>query len=366
MMSQRFFAPIVAVAVCILHLTCKETPVQPNSFVPVVQDDNWPVSTPQAQGMNEDMLVAGYDAAEDLPYIYSLLVVRHGFLVAEQYFNGNSINIPNNVQSVSKSFLSALTGIALREGYLDSLNHRMLDYFPEYVTPSIDSAKYDITLRHLLTMRAGFGPDESVYVQITNSSNWVQTTLNLPLSYAPGSRTIYSTCEAHLLSVILTKASGTSTRSLVDEFLCEPLGITLAFWPQDPQGYHVGGNNMGFTPRDLAKFGHLYHHEGLFNGIQIVPKAWVDSSFANSTGHQGTSWGDLVKYGYGYFWWLGELSGHPVRFALGYGGQYILLVPDLDMIVVSTADWYYNRTTADEHERAILHIMATYILPAAN
>jgi CubicO group peptidase (beta-lactamase class C family) len=350
----------------LLFSSCRESPTEANAFVPEALNDGWPVSTPEAQGLDRQTLATGYAAAAQLPYTYSLLVIRNGYLIGEQYFNGDSRGTANDVRSVSKSVLSTLVGIALNKEILDSLNQRVLDFFPEYDTTSLDPRKHDITIRHLLMMRAGFARDEDIYFQVYYSSNWIQTIIGLPLLFDPGEKMIYSTCEAHLLSATLTKASGISAYDFAERYLCEPLGITVHFWEQDPQGYYFGGNAMGFTPRELAKFGLLYMSGGFFNGRQIVPKAWIDESLTNFTGYQNQTWGDLQNYNYGYFWWLGELGGHHVYFALGHGGQYILNVPDLNMIVVSTANWQFDWDVADEHERAILHIISSYVLGAVS
>jgi CubicO group peptidase (beta-lactamase class C family) len=360
----QYIIPILGVALWLLFPSCNESPTETGAFNPAALDDGWPVSTAEAQGLDRQILAAGYDAAAELSYTYSLLVVRNGYLIAEQYFNGDTRNTPNNVMSVSKSILSSLVGIALDQGYLDSLNQRVLDSFPEYVSPTLDPRKHDITIRHLLMMRAGFGRDEDVYFQVYNSTNWIKTTLELPLVSNPGEKMIYCTFGTHLLSGILTKATGTNTFDFATTTLRKPLGITLHFWEKDPQGYYFGGNSMGFTPRDLAKFGYLYLKDGNMDGTQIVPRQWVDESLTNFTNNPNLSWGDLKNYNYGYLWWMGELSGFRVYFALGHGGQFVLNVPDLDMIVVSTADPNFDWDVADEHERAILHIIAAYVLGA--
>jgi CubicO group peptidase (beta-lactamase class C family) len=363
MQKLRYFVPILA-AFWLLIPSCEESPSERSPFTPVALNVAWPVSTPELQGLDRPTLKAGFDAAANLPYTYSLLIVRNGYLIAEQYFHGNRPDIPNRMMSVSKSVLCAMAGIALEEGYLDSLNQKLLDFFPEYVSSTTDPRKYQITLRHLMMMRAGFAGDEEVYFQVYNSPDWIRSTIDLPLVYNPGEQMVYNTFETHLLSAVLTKASGMNMFDFTNRRLCEPLGITLRFWERDPQGYYFGGNGMGFTPRDIARFGCLYLRNGSWHGRQIIPNAWVSESLINFTGWQNRVWGDLVNYNYGYLWWMGELNGYPVCFALGHGGQYVLLVSALDMIVVSTADPQFDWDVADEHERAILHIIGTYVLGA--
>jgi CubicO group peptidase (beta-lactamase class C family) len=137
----------------------------------------------------------------------------------------------------------------------------------------------------------------------------------------------------------------------------------LLFWEKDPQGYYFGGNGMQFTSRDMAKFGLLYLHNGLMNGTQIVPSLWIEESLTPST-YIGGVWGDLLDAGYGYGWWLGTINGYHTFLALGHGGQYIITIPDLDIIVVTTANPDFDWDTADLHERTLLHITAEFIIPA--
>ena len=365
MRKSRRLVLILAGIILLLIPCCKQSPTEGSPFTPEILSDGWSVSSPEDQELDRHTLESGYDSAAQLSYMYSLLVVRHGYLVAEQYFNGDTRETPNNVMSVSKSFLSALIGIALNRGDLDSLSQRMLDFFPEYSSPPLDARKWNITVRHLLMMRAGFATDQDVYFQVYNSSNWIQTTINLPLQFDPGARMVYCTYETHLLSAILTKASGVSSYQFCETYLCEPLGVSVHFWEQDAQGYYFGGNSMGFLPREMAKFGLLYLHDGAMNEKQIVPKAWVDESLTNFTNNPANTWGDLVNYNYGYLWWMGELNGYGVKLALGHGGQYIVLIPQLDMVVVSTANPQFDWDTADLHERAILHIISASILASA-
>ena len=325
---------------------------------------NWELSKPDAQGMDSEILNAALVEAKNRTFIDGLVIIKNGYLIAEEYYNGYSKNSAHNVMSVSKSFLSALAGIALREGYLDSLNQKMIDFFPEYIYPAMDSRKNDITVRNLLMMRAGIDHEQNNYFQIYNSANWIKTTLELPLLSDPGIKFRYNTFQTHLLSAIITKASNMSTLEFANKFLIKSLGISIHQWEQDPQGYYFGGNSMFFTPRDMARLGYLYLHGGIIDGNQIVPAQWAVESITNFTGFTDLTWGDLKNYNYGYLWWLGELKGYRVFFALGHGGQFIMNFPELDMIIVATSESKVDWDTADEHERSVMNVIANYILPA--
>ena len=327
----------------------------------------WPVSAPAEQDMNESVLSNAFLQAEQSGFMNSLLIIRNGYLVSEQYFRGFDADDAQDVMSVSKSFISALVGLALREGYLDSLDQKMLDFFPEYIVTGMDPRKSQITLRHLITMRAGFDnsiEDYDVNWNLwVNSSDWVEYTIQLPLLYDPGTQFAYITAETHLLSAILTKATGMSTLEFAQKFLFKPLKISIAEWERDPGGYYIGGMRMHFVPRDMARFGYLFLQEGNLEGEQIVPADWVRESLEYHTSGKG-GWGELQNIGYGYQWWLGEIRSQECFMALGYAGQFIIVFPQLQLIVVTTSDYRYYKDVADQHERAILAICSNNILAA--
>ena len=256
----------------------------------------WDSTTPYEQGIDPQILDSAFIVAENTGFIDGLVVIRNGFLVAEDYYNGYSRSKPHIIASVSKSFLSAIAGIALYHGDIDSLEKKVLDYFPEYVYTGIDTRKHQITVRHLLTMRMGIR-DESednygVYWGLYNSPNWIQATIESPLAFNPGERMRYNTFQTHLLSGIITKATQKSTLAYGKEFLFDPMGIDVDGWRRDPQGIYFGGNEMYFTPQEVALFGYLYLNHGALNGKQIVPAAWVDSSLSPSTNYtHPNEWG---------------------------------------------------------------------------
>ncbi|MBU0529442.1 beta-lactamase family protein, partial [bacterium] len=230
----------------------------------------WKTSTPSEQGFDVEQLNIALNEAENRSYIYSVLVIRNGYIVAERYYRGYSENSDFNIRSVSKSYLSAMTGIAIESGIINSIHDKMLDFFPEYDHSGLDPRKHDITIKHLLTMQAGIDNDHNIYSKLYNSSNWTQSTIEEPLLYNPGERYSYNTFLTHLLSGIITETSHMSTLEFAQINLCDPLGITIQDWKQSPEGVYFGGNNMFFTTRDMAVLGYLYLNDGEINGIQIV------------------------------------------------------------------------------------------------
>lgn len=354
-------ALLIAIVAGLFIYGCGDNPAQ-SEFETFV----WEVSTPEAEGLSSDMLDSAFNQADQVGFIDALLVIRNGCIVAEEYYNGYNDSTTHNVMSVSKSFLSALAGIALDRGYLDSLDERMLDYFPEYIYPTIDPRKYDITIRHLLSMRMGIEHERYNYFQIYYSDNWIKTTIEFPLTYNPDERFAYNTFQTHLLSAIITKASGLNTFEFADSFLTGPMGITIDDWEQDPQGYYFGGNIMHFTPREMALLGYLYLHDGRLNNLQIVPKEWIELSLFPSADFGSSEWGPVKNISYGYLWWLGQFNNYDLFMAIGHGGQFVIICPDLNLIVVTTANNRVDWDTADQQHLRVLEIVAGYVFPAVN
>lgn len=295
-----------------------------------------------------DPLSAGFDSKEmekianDLPYLRSVLVLHSGKLIFERYYNDAKNTSAFHIHSATKSFISTLIGIAFSKNILTDLDQKMMDFFPEYEYLDLDPRKYDITIRHLLTMKAGFNFNDTgdEWVRYSSSSDWVKYALELPLIHDPGMDWHYGTPQSNLLSVILTKASGMSTYDFAQENLFVPLNISIAHWYQDPQGFYTGGHEMYFSPRDLVRYGFLYLNNGSVNEIEIVPHQWILESwtdYSNSRVDEGMSSSFYSKTGYGYQWWLVDLLDFDTYSARGAGGQFIFVVPQLDLVIVTTA-----------------------------
>ena len=294
-------------------------------------------------------VVAVEKAAGTLPRLHSLLVSWRGSLVLERYYNGARATRPANIKSASKSIISALVGIAIDRRHLSGVDQLVAPYFPDILGPTSEPARRTITIEHLLSMRSGLASTSNRnYGAWVRSSNWVRHALSRPLEGTPGTTMDYSTGNTHILSAILTKAAGASTWQFAQETLAKPLGFALARWPQDPQGVYFGGNDMLLTPRQMVKFGEIYLHRGQVNGRQVVPASWVAESFV-PRGRSG--WSDEL---YGYGWWIRQMAGVPAYYAWGYGGQFIFVIPALDLVVVSTSavsvsdDRRTHRRTVDD------------------
>ena len=285
-------------------------------------------------------------AARALPRLHSLIVSRGGEVIFERYYNGARRDRPANIKSASKSVISALVGIAIERGLIPSVTTPIVKYFPE-LAQEADARKREITVEHLLTMRPGLeGTSNRNYGAWVTSRNWVRHALARPMFAAPGEEMEYSTGNTHLLSAILTKASAKSTWEFANEALARPLGFTLPQWPRDPQGIYFGGNDMLFTPRQMLAFGELYLNDGRVGGQQVLRRDWVEHSCEGRTrnrrpGNPGfdanRELDPLRDREYGYLWWVYEIRGYDTCFAWGYGGQYIFIVPALDLVIVTTS-----------------------------
>jgi len=360
--------PGIVIAALVLFSACKDNTASPEVFVPD-EPYEWPVSTPQAQGLDSTLIGGAVAQVRGgvFPYVRGFLVVRNGYLVAEHYNSVYGKYSDGDVASVTKSITSALVGIALRERILDSLGQRMLSFFPDFVTPALDPLKQTITIEHLLTMRSGFDFDESQdYSGIyNNNTNWLRVTIELPLRDTPGAVFNYTTPNSHLISGILARASGLNTREFATRDLFVPLGITAGIWVQDPQGYYLGGSGMSFYPRDLARFGYLYIMHGRPDSVQILPADWVQIS---TQPHDNISrtWGEFTDVKYGYHWWTGIHNTDSLFMAVGFGGQFVVVVPARNIVIVVTSDKNCTLAESGARQDALIHLMATQVLAATS
>lgn len=354
-MTARF-APgaLCAPLLAALALACSPAADAP---VQLALEDTPRASAPDA-GLDSVLLAQAYARAAELPRLRSLLVARNGELLAERYYNGATAARRTNIKSASKSVLSALVGIAIAEGKLEGVDQPIAPFFPRDIPGNADPRIRDITIAHLLSMRAGLEPTSfGNYGDWVSSRNWVRYVLSRPFVDDPGGRMLYSTGSTHLLSAILTRATGMSTLAYAREKLGRPLGIEIPGWTTDPQGIYFGGNEMSLRPRDLFAFGELYRNGGRANGRQVVPASWVEDSWTTRT----TS--PFNGYGYGLGWWQRTSGAHDVRFAWGYGGQYVFIVPALALTVVMTSDAGSERDGS--HNRALHALLGAYLVPAA-
>jgi CubicO group peptidase (beta-lactamase class C family) len=326
-MKKMTMILLMIISFTLLNLEAYQTDVRPPY--------PWPESTPEAQGIDSRIIERALELGEQRPSLNCLLITRNGFLIGEKYYHFITQEEPHLVASVSKSFLSSLIGLAIENGFIPSIEKKIMDYFPDYAASVADPRFFDITIQHLLTMTAGLpgseirrGIKNSYEIALWSSSDHLRFIFERSLANPPGELFWYSNAGTHLLAVILARATGMSALEFADLYLFEPLNISVSQWNQDPQGYYYGGFDMYFYPRDMARFGELFLHKGEINGLQIFPESWIEES----TGFQVEA---SDGFTYGYLWWRFSILDYDVYFAWGYGGQFIMNIPDLNMTFVT-------------------------------
>jgi len=291
----------------------------------------------------------------------SVVVVHRDRVVVEDYWWGSSASL-HHVRSVTKSITSTLVGIAIERGFIDSIDVRMVDYLPANLRPS-GSAKDSILVRHLLTHTSGLQWAENAeIVTWISSSNPLRYILNRPIVDSPGTDFNYSTAGTHLLSAVSRQAIGVDIEIVADSYLFTPLGISRWRWERDPQGYPFGGHGIELRTEDMAKVGVLFLNRGRWGDEQVVPADWVRQ--ATAVHFRGNSnWGSVQRVSYGLLWWLVSADDIDIYMALGWGGQFVVCVPALELVVAVNARWQVNADQADAQERAILEVIVEELLP---
>jgi CubicO group peptidase (beta-lactamase class C family) len=301
--------------------------------------ESWATSTPEEQGMDSGKLKAlmAYIDEHDMA-VDSILVVRHGRIVLEEYGPGYTPSLRHPLYSVTKSVTSMLVGIAIDQGFIEGLDVPVTRLLPDYDSANPDPRREQMTLEHLLTMSDGidwrehdfpYEDDRNIVGQAELSADAVQFVLDRPMARAPGEAWAYNSGASILLGAILEEATGRNLVLFAREVLFDPIGVGTVYWEQMSDGHYQTGGGLHMAPRDMARLGYLMLHNGNWNGEQIVPADWV----ARSTRTHYQAFG---PYGYGYQWQI--LPGGRGYRAEGLYQQYIYVLPEADMVIVATAD----------------------------
>lgn len=326
--SIRFVAACV---VCAGVLACASVP---DAFA---QETDWPThewraSSPEAQGMDSEVLADALDYVRDrqIP-IHSLTIVRNGHVVLDTYFWPFQAGHVHDLASVTKSVTSTLAGIAIGRHELQ-LREPLTSVFDGRSIANLEERKQRVTIEHLLTMTSGLdcdaGRGEITLSQMRESADWTQFMLDLPMRDEPGSRFEYCSGGMHLLSAAITNATGLSALDFARRELFDPLGIGNAAWPADGQGVSHGWGDLRLEPLDMAKLGYLWLNNGRWEDRQLIPEAWMRAAAQPQLARNGQ------KYGYGL--WVYPDRQPPLFEAEGRGGQRISVTPDKNVVVVFT------------------------------
>jgi CubicO group peptidase (beta-lactamase class C family) len=320
-----------------------------NNYFPAT---TWQGITPATMSLDTKKLL-GLETTLKSEYsnINGIIVVRNGYIVFEKYFNGFGPMDPHHITSVTKSILSALIGIAINKGYIESTDQKVLDFFPEYIPTTDNPQKHEVTLRHLLTMTAPYSFEDwhEPFDKLCASQDWIKYTLDMLGENGSIGAFKYSSAGAHLLSAILTRSTGKAAREFANEHLFAPIGMKtipayemkafgyddlfgkkLKGWAHDPAGNSTGGWGLKLAPQDMARFGLLYLNNGTWNNNQIIPEEWIKASIA------------LNSNKYGYLWWLFKEKDVFAYAAMGDGGNIICCIPEKNMVVAIASEFMMN------------------------
>jgi CubicO group peptidase (beta-lactamase class C family) len=363
----------------------------------------WAVSSPEEQGLDAAPFTALKEAvvAGTYGYVDRLVVVRNGYLVLNErwendyntiskgsesalgcgfetcpnaeavhqynyyhpdwhpYYKGSDVH---SLQSVTKSVTSALIGVAIGRGEVAGTDAMLLDFFEEYDLSGVDPRLYEATLADLLTMRSGIEWHEDRPFDSTNttlqlewSQDWIQFTLDQPMDAAPGEKWAYNSGGSHLMSGIIKQATGLYVDEYAEAYLFGPLGINDYYWKQTPTRYPDTEGGLYLEAEQLAKIGYLFLNDGVWNGERILPEGWVRAST-----ERHVELGGRRNIGYGYQWWRVDPGGTEVWAGMGFGGQFLLIVPEYQMVGVANAWTLFGQT-----ERTIRDGLLQAMLEAA-
>jgi len=336
-MNTRVYKLLFLMALLLGACTSQPAPATPSPPPPTATPDpptvtpngsdywpteGWRTSTPEEQGVDSEKLAAlmDYLLSQSSFRIHSLLIIRNGYVITDAYFYPYEPYMLHDLASATKSFTSSLIGIAIEQGYIESVAQTVMEFFPERTVANLDANKEAMTLEDLLTMRSGLRcPGEAATREMMASPDWTQFALDQPLDTEPGGLYKYCGLNSHLLSAIVQETTGMSALAFGVQKLFGPLGVTNVTWPSDPQGNNWGWGDMKLAPHDMAKLGFLFFNDGQWDGQQVVSAEWVEAATSGAS--------------YGYQWWL-KPSG--IYYATGVGGQEIWVLPDQKMVVVMT------------------------------
>ena len=369
-------ATVLAVAFLVGCVTLQvhgEEPTTDEYTVPPQIDDGWNTGDLSSVGLDTGLIEKLIAQVRNGTYknIHSVLIVRDGRLVVEEYFSGQEENghrqnyrrdSLHGIHSATKSINSILVGIALDQGLISNVDAKLSAFFPEYSNIFINQEKDAIRLKHLLSMTAGLSWDESNFsyadarndhVAMNRSDDPVRYVFEKPLVATPGKKFNYSSGISIAMGEIVHKVSGQRADKFAEESLFKPLGITHFHWLKYPNGVVQTGGGLYMRPRDMAKIGYLFLNGGRWQGKQIVSERWVRDSTTQQAPDRT----------YGYQWWLGKLQAGnravATYAAQGRGGQFILVFPELKMVAVFTG-WNDGNGLGEQP----LDLLQRFVLPA--
>jgi len=293
--------------------------------------------------MNLKAMADAEKAAAELMSIRAFVTLWNGSVVSENYYAGTTAGTICHLRSITKSIVSALIGIAIDKGIIRGVHDKVLAYIPELKSQDNDERKEQVTIRHLLTMTSGFRWIETGDWFSSETLSAVSDVWGRPLVGSPGEVYNYDSASADLLTVVLTRAAKQEAKAFLIENLFAPLDIHHFEWEKDPAGYHRGSAGLVMRAKDLSKMGQLYLQNGRWNQQQIISPAWIEQSTT-----QQVRVNDVVSYG--YLWRSRQIGSVRHFYGMGYGGQFLMVVPGLNMVVTVIQEWRVSNEQADQQK----------------
>ena len=330
---------------------------------PIELEDGWKTQNLKSTTFDTTLLYAFFDQlVKENHRLHSVLLVKKNRLIIDEYFNGYNPRKLHDLRSTTKSIKSILLGIAIDNGIIDDIDDPISKYLKNHKPEkNLDERKDEITIRHLITMSAGWdcndwdkkskGQEDRVY----KKEDWIQYTLDLPMINKPGEVSNYCSMGVIIMTEIISQASGLTIDTFADKFLFNPMGIENQKWDHTSKKEVIpSGKRLYMAPRDLAKIGQLVLNKGSWNGKQIVSERWVEAATTTKTNITGVE--------YGYLWWNipFQLNERTLisKTATGNGGQYIIVIPELDIVAVFTGGAYNS-----QDDKLAFAIMNNILLP---
>ena len=330
-------------------------------------DEVYPVAV--EQGMDAELIVEAFDKLAEVNTLYGVALGKHGRIAAEMYFQDTDREDLHDVRSVTKSMMGLLSGIAISEGDLSSKDQTLSELMPGRIAALSNSMVGEISIENILTMSSGLewheldgGNSYGIWYQSDDPVHWV---LSQSFIHDPGDGFNYNTGSIHLLSDIITSKTGQTTLAYAQEHIFQPMGVDSDWTIMPPDNYlNNGGAGLKVSIPTLFKIGTMMLDDGAWDGQQLIPDVWVQQSVAtqNNTHSTNPYWSN-----YGYLWWKGKANELEYYFASGYGGQFILCVPELDFVAATAADWTgLGWDAAGDNWYAIIIVLLETILPAVS
>ncbi len=335
---------------------------------PIQLTSEWQTAEPADLGLSTEALDDALRIAWGIDRLQSLVVVKDGVIVMEEYLHGGLSTDMYDVRSVTKSVISTLVALAIRDGLLTSLDETVGEHLSN-LDESMDEANRSVTVRDLITMSGGWEYDEwngPSYQEWLRSSDRELWTLEQPRIADPGAQFTYNSAAVHLLGVLLEQVLDRSLVLYASQELFNPAGITRQQWEMFVSGYPNGGAGIDMRSRDLARFGQLFLQDGMSGDRRILPEGWVASATTPAYSWRNT-FGPLRAMSYGYLWWTDDNDGDPVYFAWGYGGQFVYVKPSSRLVVVTTTNWAGVSSEPGGESamsRATMNLIHEHIVPA--